>query len=406
MTKISVQMNGFKFITILLIATICLLFFNVTNCFAGNEATTFVDTFVQNTDSWWGILQRYAKTIFLLTLTLEVVIFGARMALQQSQLGEIISQFVMTLLFAGFIAAVIMNYQEWATTVAITGLKGVTTELAPAHADAGSPFALASKVFETVVDIVKDAGWRDTVKVLILYIMTLIVVVIFALISAIYILVTCEFYIVANVGIILIGLGGSKMFKDYAINVMRYVLSVAVKLFVLQLIINIGFTILTLDKVSNTGTLADVNYQNMFFLIAQCILLLALAKSLPETVGGIISGSHIGGGNPLMSAAKAVGGAGMKAAGAVAGAGVGAVAAAKVMKAAGSGELAKAAGATGFKARAGLMAKNLMSARGESNMRNNPNSATSILKSRANTARTTRLAKEAAEKAKTPDGNK
>jgi len=40
---------------------------------------------------------------------LEIALFGIRMALQRSQLPDILSQFVMTLLFAGFIAAVIQQ---------------------------------------------------------------------------------------------------------------------------------------------------------------------------------------------------------------------------------------------------------------------------------------------------------
>lgn len=387
------QSPKMRIMFILLITIPFVVLFNVSDCFADNTATRFLDTFTRNTDSWWSILQGYAKQIFLLTLTLEVVLFGARMALQQSQLGEIIGQFVTMLLFAGFIAAVIMNYQEWATKVAITGLKSVAADLTPESADAGSPFALAAKIWEKVSAICSDAGWQQIGKVLILYIMTLIIIIIFALISALYILVTCEFYIVANVGILLIGLGGSKIFKDYAVNAMRYIFSVAIKLFVLQLIINIGFTILSLETVLDAtkgAGIKNVSFEAMFFLVGQCILLLALAKSLPETVGGIISGSNVGGGNPLMSAAKS-------AAGVAVGAGLGAVAAGKAMKAAGSSELSKAAGATGFKGRVGSMAKNLMSGRSESNMAKNPNSATNILKSRANTARTTRLAAEAEE---------
>lgn len=387
-----------RIMLILLIPSLFVFFWSVSDCFAGdNTATFFLDTFKRNTDSWWSVLQGYAKTIFLLTLTLEVVIFGARMALQQSQLGEIISQFVMTLLFAAFIAAVIMNYQEWATKVALTGLKSISTELTPKSSDAGSSWGLAAYMWETVSTVCKEAGWQQTPKVIILYLLAMILVIAFSLIAALYIIVTCEFYIVANVGILLVGLGGSKLFKDYAINVMRYVLSVGVKLFVLQLIVNIGFTILTLEVAAGaTGgkTIKDVDFFSMFLLIGQCIILLALAKSLPETVSGILSGSHISNGNPLASTARSLARNAVKAVGVGVGVGAGAAAAGKVLKAAGSSDIAKAAGVTGFKGRVGLMAKNIMNARSQANIAKNPNSMTSILKSQANMARTMNLAKE------------
>lgn len=290
-----------------------------------NEAKSMLDIFADITDGWWDILRGYAIDIFLLTLTLEIAIFGIRMAFQHTQLNEIIAQFVMLLLFAAFIGAVIMNYEEWAKNVALNGLKPVIAALNPGVevVDAGKPFALAAKVWESILQVCEGAGFFDIPKILVLETVALIICIILALISALVIIVTCEFYIIANVGILLIGLGGSKIFKDYAVNVMRYILSVAVKLFVLQLIINIGFTILTLDSIQGA----------------------------------------IGGGNPLAMAVRSMGG--MAAGVATAGAGMALGAATAWHQ---SGRLNAAAGQSGFMSRA----RNIMAARSEAKMEKNP----------------------------------
>jgi type IV secretion system protein TrbL len=274
-----------------------------------NIATGLLDRFVDQTDGWWGTLRGYALYLFTLTLIIEVCLFGIRVALQQSNIAEILGQFVHLLLFACFIAAVIMNYQEWATGVAIRGLRPLVGQLTANSVDAGYPMAMASAVIEKIIPVMEDAGITDFGEVFLFVSCMLIVIVVFVLISALVILTTCEFYIIANVGVLLIGLGGSKIFKDYAVNVMRYVLAVAVKLFILQLIVNIGFAIISLTDLDGTvgSTLNTIKFVDLFFLIGKAIILLALAKTLPDTCAGIINGSAIGGGNPLAQMAQTAG---------------------------------------------------------------------------------------------------
>ena len=360
-----------------------------------NIATSLLGRFVSQTDGWWGILRGYALFLFTTTLILEVCLFGIRIALQQTNIAETFSQFVMLLLFAGFIAAVIMNYQEWATGVAIKGLQPLTGQLTGNAVDAGQPLAMAAAVVDKILPVMKDAGITDFGEVYLYVSCMLIILVIFVLISALVILVTCEFYIVANIGVLLIGLGGSKIFKDYAVNVMRYILAVAIKLFVLQLVVNIGFAIISLSDLDASvgSTVKSIKFVDLFFLIGKAVILLALAKSLPDTCAGIINGSAIGGGNPIAGMAKT---AGVMAVGAVsAGAGY-AVGAAKATNAAHT--IAQENGATGVVGTMAGMARAAWQARGDAKagevakaLESNPGSMKNQLLSSANAAKAMRL---------------
>lgn len=317
------------------------------------------------------------------------------MALQQSNIAEIFSQFVSLMLFAGFIAAVIMNYQDWATGIAVNGLRPLTGELTGNSVDAGQPLAMAAAVVDKILPVMGDAGIMDFGEVYLYVTCMLIILVVFVLISALVILVTCEFYIVANIGVLLVGLGGSKLFKDYAINVMRYILAVAFKLFVLQLIVNIGFAIISLTDLDATvgSTVKSIKFVDLFYLIGKAIILLALAKSLPETCAGIINGSAISGGNPIAAMARS---AGLMAVGAVSG-GVGyAVGAAQATNAAHT--VAKENGATGFGGTLGGMARAAWNARNdakagqaEKNLNSDPGSIKNQLVSAANLAKAKNL---------------
>ena len=67
----------------------------------------------------------------------------------------------------------------------------------------------------------------------------------FALMTAQIVLIKCEAYIAMNAAVLLLGFGGSSLLKEYAINTMRYALSVAFKLFVMQLVLGIGMSFIS-----------------------------------------------------------------------------------------------------------------------------------------------------------------
>jgi len=86
---------------------------------------------------------------------------------------------------------------------------------------------------------------------------------------------------------------------------MRYVLSVAFKLFTIRLVIAVGLTFIN----QLSSGLTTIDWPQLFMLLASAIVLLAIVNNLPETVAGIINGSHTGSGVGLAAAAGAAAGA-------------------------------------------------------------------------------------------------
>jgi type IV secretory pathway TrbL component len=185
---------------------------------------------------------------------------------------------------------------------------------------------------------------------------------------------------------------------------MRYVLSVAVKLFVMQLVVNIGFAMLSLNDLDASigSTLDAVKFSDLFFLIGKALILLALAKVLPDTCAGIISGSSIGGGNPLIAAGRS---AAAVAAGAVSGGAAAAAMTAASHTIAKGDPAAGGQGAKGFMETAGAMAKNMWGARQESSIAKNPNSMANQLKSQANAVKALSSGSGGGASAPTPSSN-
>ena len=237
--------------------------------------------------------------------------FGVKAIVNRNQLGEILGQFVMTVLFCGFIYAVITHYQEWSWNI-INGLKGIAGELGPTSMDVENPlmagYNMATAIYEKirVLDPVKSLGF---------IVAALVVMVAFALMTAQVVLIKCEAMLVINAAMILLGLGGASFLKEYAINVMRYVLSVAFKLFVMQLVLGLGMQFI--QEMSVT----EAKFEDIIIIIGVSIVLFALVKSLPDAIAGVISGSNVSSGSALSQAGAALaGGAAAAVGGAIGGA--------------------------------------------------------------------------------------
>jgi type IV secretion system protein TrbL len=258
-----------------------------------------VTEFYNKTSAWEPILRKYALQIFRRLLILEVCFLGVKAALNRDQLPDIFKQFVMLLLMAGFFLAVINHYGEWTWNL-VNGLKSIGIELHAGQYASDGPFITGMKLVKLILD--KLSVWSPGNSIALL-IAALVVIVCFALISAQVVFIKCEAMIAMTASLILVGFGGSSLMKDYAVNALRYALSVAFKLFVLQLVLGVGISFI---EGFDTST---AELQDIFVVIGASVVLLALVKSLPDACSGIINGSHVSSGSALLSAAAAAGGA-------------------------------------------------------------------------------------------------
>ena len=258
-----------------------------------------VQEFYNKTSSWEPTLKKYALVVFRWLLILEVCFLGIKAALNRDQLPDILKQFVMLLLMAGFFLAVINNYSTWAWNL-INGLKAIGMELASGQYSSDAPFLTGMKLVKLILD--KISVWSPGNSVALL-IAALTVVVCFALITAQVVLVKCEAMVAMMAALILVGFGGSSFMKDYAVNARRYAFSVAFKLFVMQLVLSVGISFI------EGFSTATAELQDIFVVIGASIVLLALVKTLPDACAGIINGSHVSSGTALSAATAAVGGA-------------------------------------------------------------------------------------------------
>lgn len=261
-----------------------------------NLISDIVRVFKEETDKWYDKVKAGATDLFLLIILFEILWTSLQAAMKQMTMQDFFYNFFMITMSACFFFAVINHYQEWSQAI-ILGLQKFAGTLTPIYSNTDNPFIVASKFFELIDKKIEGLGiLSDAGLVFGLIIAGFIMTVCFALITAKMIVIKCEVMVGALGSLLLIPLGASQMFREIAINAIRYIFAVGFKLFTMQLIIAVGYGFI--DKL-----LIDfsVTTYNVFMVISFALILLCLIFTLPDTIASLVSSAHGTAGNMLQA---------------------------------------------------------------------------------------------------------
>lgn len=301
----------------------------------GTGGTTIISQIVvkyeQATQQWIEPLKDSALALFKLCTVLSVVLLGINVALNRDDIPNIIKQFIMMVLMIGFFLWCLQNYEEWTNGI-LKGLPGLAKSTSPSF-DIEDPVKIGITM---VVRAFKNFSAWEIPESIANIAMCSMVLICLALMTGMLILVKCEAYVGVGAAILLMGLGGSTLFKDYAVNVIRYVFATGFKLLVMSLVAGIGVQFL------NSMNMENLDIGDLVANVAAVVILLLLTKEVPSIVSGIISGSNVSTGFGGMGLASMAGGA-------IGGAVGGALGTAQTARNLGSAsQVAGASGATGL----------------------------------------------------------
>jgi len=296
-----------------IVIVLLLVFISVPNAFGADGPTTdqfnilqtIVEKFYTKTNAWASVLTGAALSLFRFMIILDFCLLAIRLILKRPALEEVVVEAIKLLFFAGVMLAILKNYKTWSLQI-IKGFQSIGGSLGYSPTVIDPSHFLQSGV-ELANNVWEQAKFLDPPSWGMLF-AGFILLACFALMAARIIQILCEFYIVMNAGIILLGFGGCGLFKDYAINFMRYAFSVAMKLFVLQLLVGLCFSFVT-DMKSIPATLEGAG-----IMIGVAIVMFVLINTIPDIIGGVLQGSNVSTGNALAQNAMAALAAGYAAA--------------------------------------------------------------------------------------------
>lgn len=311
-----------------------------------NEMNGLLRMLYQAVSEWSPRLQGYAVRLLASLALIQLVWTFMPLVMKQADLGEVVGELIRFFMVIGFFYAVIEHSVPWATAVVDSFREAAGTASGLGRAlQPGDMFAVAVNFSRTIVE---GISLFSPGKAVLIALVGCLVLLCFAFIAAFMFVTLVESYVIINASVLFFGFGGSQWTRDFAIAPLRFVVAVGAKLFVLTLIVGI---IVTSAK---SWLAAYTNDEASLMTLAGLALVCAyLTKTIPDLIGGMISGTSMGGGSAIggMAAAGAAGAAAAVAT--IATAGAAAPAAAGALSAAGSG--ASAAGAAGSGGLAGAI---------------------------------------------------
>ncbi|HGE5121748.1 TPA: P-type conjugative transfer protein TrbL [Escherichia coli] len=302
--------------------------------------TGLLDLVKNSAAQWDGKLRGYAKTLFWLLASIQFVWTFMPLVFRQADFGEIVGELIRFILVIGFFYALLLFSAEWADKV----VDSFRTAGASA-AGLGTSQIRPGDIFGTSIELANTIGdvetWNPLTATMVA-LAGLLVLLCFAFIAAFMGLTIIESYVVINASVLFMGFGASQWTREYALAIVRYAVSVGAKLFVLTLIVG-----LIVDSAKTWQAAYNHDDASMWTMVGLALVCAYLAKTIPELVAGMISGTSMGGGSAIggMAAAGAAGAAAAIAT--IATAGAAAPAAAGALGAAGSGGAAGAGGLGG-----------------------------------------------------------
>lgn len=305
---------------------------------ADTSVQGLLDLVLQQSHQWSGKLYDYAIRLFWLLASIQFVWTFMPLVMKQADFGEIVGELLRFVLVIGFFLAVMKYSVEWSTAIvdsfrdAAASASGLGRALEP-----GDMLAVALDFGRTMV---KGISVFSPAKGLLIAVCAILVLACFAFIAAFMFVTLVESYVIINASVLFLGFGGSQWTRDFAIAPMRFTVAIGAKLFVLTLIV--GLIVQSAKQWLAAYTNDEASLMTMVGLALVCCY---LTKTIPDVIGGMISGTSMGGGSAIggMAVAGAAGAAAAMAT--IATAGAAAPAAAGTLGAAGAGT--RVAGASG-----------------------------------------------------------
>jgi type IV secretion system protein TrbL len=266
-----------------------------------NVLDQIVTEFHTRAAGWEGALRSFAMGTFGILATIEFAWAAIRLAFRGSDVSEWLAEIVNQILFLGFFLALLENSVTWGQAI-VNSFRQAASAAGGGGIAPSDVFAAGVKIASMVLS--QMSTWHPEASAG-LMVAGIVIEVRFALMAAFMVLALVESFLIISMGVLFMAFGGTQWNKDLAISTVRYTLSVGAKLFVLQLLVSIGSSLIQ----SWANSFTDVTDASLCILVGYSIVMLALVKVLPETMQSIINGSSMASGSALIGAAAAVGGA-------------------------------------------------------------------------------------------------
>ena len=227
----------------------------------------------------------FLERTFWLLATIELAFSLMMVALHDEGLQGIFRELVTRILFIGFFLALLRNGIAWTDGI-IDTMTFFGNQAVPGPNVVLTPDGVIDLALRLFTDARFEVSWRRFATAIVMLTGVTIAFIALLVIAGNLALVLIEFYIVGYGGIVLLALGGSRWTSNYAVAYLKYTLAIGMKIFVMYLIVGLGYGVLE----SATADVVIQNTKQAWTLAAFCFVLALVASRAPDAVMGLLNG--------------------------------------------------------------------------------------------------------------------
>ncbi|WP_436883105.1 P-type conjugative transfer protein TrbL [Enterobacter asburiae] len=300
-----------------------LLFFPAVSFAASGPDTHSIDQIIQvfqtATRNWEPLIHKLTMGLFWGLVTISFTWSFIQIALKGGGLVDVMAELVTRVVTVGVSLWLVNEAPNLARTL-IESFQYVGNQLS-----GGAVKFSPSNILELAMNIISivynnTSVWQP-VDSIIFFFTALIILICFALIAMEMVVLIVSAYITVSGGIVMMGFLGSDWTREHAINYFTAVLGVALKMFIMQLLIVLGYGFIRdwcAGMDAHSGTLAYLA------LVGVSVVFYGMVREIPQIAASLASGRFTQAGGGVAAAMETA--ASMAAGAALAASGVGAAA--------------------------------------------------------------------------------
>ncbi len=270
-----------------------------------NTLDTIIATFKAQTTAWEPIIYDLTLSLFWGLVVISFTWTFIQMVIKDGVgLVDVIAELTRRVLLIGFSIWMMQNAPDLARTL-IKSFTEIGTRIS-----GGSVTFSPSNVLELGMNIMaiawEESSLTDVGGSLAMILASLVIIVCFAIMAMDMTIVIVSGFVIVSGGIVAMGFLGSDWTRDNAINYFSAVLGVAFKMFVMQLIFVMGYSIIQDWGSSISSSSENTDY---LALLGVCIVFAGLMREIPQMASSLASGRFTMAGGGIQAAGKTIGSA-------------------------------------------------------------------------------------------------
>ncbi|EHH1077069.1 P-type conjugative transfer protein TrbL [Vibrio parahaemolyticus] len=270
-----------------------------------NTLDTIIATFKAQTTAWEPIIYNLTLSLFWGLVIISFTWTFIQMVLKDGVgLVDVVAELTRRVLLIGFSIWMMQNAPDLARTL-INSFTEIGTRIS-----GGSVTFSPSNVLELGINIMSIAWEKSSITdvggSLAMILASLVIIVCFAIMAMDMTIVIVSGFVIVSGGIVAMGFLGSDWTRDNAINYFTAVLGVAFKMFVMQLIFVMGYSIIQDWGASISSESQSTDYLS---LLGVCIVFAGLMREIPQMASSLASGRFTMAGGGIQASMKNIGSA-------------------------------------------------------------------------------------------------